>query len=162
NEVHAHRHDHDLVDGHRPLWCAVPGHRVRDAVAAEDGDVALAQPGDAGRVQACHADLARAPVATLVAAGIATGGPPEDVAGLDGHALALLRRFELGGEDSVARFEPGHAAQRRDIEDDAAADHAVAAGHDAAAPGAGRAHLFLRETVVHLAAHEDVAERVHM
>ena len=44
---------------------------------------------------------------------------------LDRHALLALGRLEVRAEDVLARLQPGHAAQARDVEEDAAADQPV-------------------------------------
>ena len=100
--------------------------------------------------------------ARLGAAGVAAGRDEQDVAGSDGDALRPFRGLELVGRDGVIGFEVRTSEGARYVEQHPATDDAVGERHHRVAGGAGARDLLRAAAVVHLAAHEHVAERVQM
>ena len=75
-------------------------------------------------------------------------------------SLAHLSSSSLA--DGLAVLEPWHAAQPRDVEQHAAADHLVFGVLDAELADAAAVDFARVETVIHLVFVEDVAERIPM
>ena len=89
------------------------------------------------------------------------GPEDEDVALAEPDALGLLAGLELGPGHGLARLEPLHPAEARDVEQHAAADEAVPVVRDVEGCRALRGqHLLGGLAVVDLALVRDVAQRV--
>jgi hypothetical protein len=158
--VDAHGHEAALVHGDGPALDRAAGHGVGDAVASEHRDATLVEPGDALGMEPREAHLHRAPRALGPAAGVAAGGDEQHVALLDAQARRLLGAHQLVGTDRLAGLEPLDPAKPRHVEQDAAADDAVARSHDAVALRADALHVPGVEAVVHPPRHHHVAEGV--
>ncbi len=92
----------------------------------------------------------------------ASGADEQHVALLDGNAMILLRRVEILGGYLDVLIEPVGFLELGDIEQDAAADDALAGDVDCAFLGAVRTDFGRVEAVVHLALVEDMAKHVQM
>ena len=104
------------------LDCA--GRGVVVAIGAQGDDSTLREKCRAGRMQAGLC-LGHVPRSVLGQSPAVTDAHEQDVAVGDGQPQAPLAPLEVLGEDVVARLQPAHAAEPRDVEEDAAPDEAV-------------------------------------
>ena len=152
--------DADLVHGEDPVRDAEPGHRVGDAVAAEHRDLALGEERDAVRVHAGHA-LARVEhTAGRGTPRVAAGRDAEDVTRADLDAERALGGLELGACDDRRVGQRRTAVRGHHVEQHTTPDDTVGERHDRVAARTVAAHVRRGPPVVHLAAHEHVAQRV--
>src|SRR5205085_6290203 len=98
------------------------------------------------------------PGALLLAPTRLAGANHQHVALFDVDLMVLLSGVEILRKNRLARLEPFDFPDLRNVEQDAAADDALARDRDRALAGALRADLVRVETVVHLALPEDVTE----
>ena len=129
------------------------GGQRRDLVGGEP--VGGADPEAGGRSGVVLAP--RAPCADL---GDLARSDENDVAGAHLKPLRRGAGAQLGVVDGLSGLEPVHAAVARDVEQDAAADHAVGDAVDAVDRRSGAGDVLEAVAVVHLAPVEDVGQRI--
>ena len=159
-EVEAHRHDADGVDREAHVD-DVRRVDIGHAVAAEQRDLALVQPGQARRVQPgqllagshgpCCSRQRHRPVRTRSTSPVPTRTPAR--ASATSRSSTVIARAGLEGVN---------AERGRDVEQDAAGHDPVAERVDAELRGAVRGHHVGGAAAVHLAVPEDVAQRVEV
>ena len=151
-----------------PIWCtgkiqfgdAEPGHRVGDAVAAEHRDLPLGEATGGSRDARPAMPWLGLSAPPRPRRGVAAGRDAEDVAGADLDTERLLGRLELGAVMTAASASGSPPFARHQVEEHPAPDDAVGERHDRVAARAVAAHVGRGPAVVHLAAHEHVAQRV--
>src|SRR5262249_7429831 len=133
-EVDAQGVQRENVD-RKPEAFGATRRRVAVAVAAEGGDTALRDEAHGRRVEP-RLEVGCRPGPELGQAPVVAGAHVQDVAGLNREALLPLRGLELVREDVLSWLDPPHAAETRDVEEDASPDQAVLERVDRSAIGA--------------------------
>src|SRR5689334_21823124 len=157
----AHGRDHDPVPGLVGLFGLVRTHLDAPGVGADRRDLLFLAPVavlefDARRVAAGVAT----PVLLSVAAFHLSGADEDKIAAADGHILLLGTLIKLIVRNALAVLHPLHAAEARDIEQHAAADHLVLGMLDAEHRKAARVDQLGVIAVVSFVLIEDMAQRV--
>ena len=104
--------------------------------------------------------LGGVPRANLVQSSRMSGANQQDVALAHRDALLTLGRLQVLSEDVLARLEPGHTPQARNVEQDAAPYEPILERLDRVDSGAPLGDRILRPVVVEQTSVANVAERV--
>ena len=160
-EAHAHVADQHHVHGHHHARYLAGIDLDGEVVGTHRGHVALAQPGATREVEARFGRAPRDAVVVLDQVPTPAGAEQQHVAGPDVDAtLAFDRLVEVVGCDGHATFEPRHALEARDVEENAAPGDAVALLVDRVVQRAAWRDVARGIPVVELVVVEDVRERV--
>src|SRR5712692_5565213 len=156
-DQHAHVGDEDLVD-----WLVAVGNLVgayfhAPGVGGDRRQLVIVEPADARKRESRRiAAGVVTPAPLLLAHRHLPGADEQRVAGAERHVVRAHGRVEIVGRDRVAGLEPREALDARDVEQDAAGDHAAGHRLDAVLLGALAADEVGVVAVVELAVEEAV------